>query len=157
MTFTNWIYKWFMRGHDSPPGTERFTRPSSQLFLRSTDMLISKAPSSSACCSLPQNWVTDFSWLFILRFEWHSLKFFQLLWSNLYLLLFPETWQRGEVLEVLQQKRDRLHSTFIHARWKSCFFFLFKPSSLHPLVGHSWIIYYLCSPLKPKLTIRTRR
>lgn len=96
MTFTDWIYKWFMRGHDSPPGTRRFTCPSSQLLLRSPDMLISEAPSSSARSSLPQNWVIDLPWLFIFRFEWHSWEFFQLSWSNLYFLHFPETWHRGE-------------------------------------------------------------
>lgn len=106
MTFTDWIYKWFMRGHDSPPGTERFTCPSSQLLLRSPDMLIFEAPSSSARSSLPQNWVIDLPWLFIFRFEWHSREFFQLSSSNLYFLLFPETWHRGE------ERFWRYHSIF---------------------------------------------
>lgn len=106
MTFTDWIYQWFMRGHDSPPGTGRFTCPSSQLLLRNPDMLISDAPSSSTCSSLPQNWVIDLPWLFIFRFEWHSWESFQLSWSNLYFLLFPETWRRGE------ERFWRYHSIF---------------------------------------------
>lgn len=135
MTFTDWIYKWFMRGHDSPPGTGRFTCPSSQLLLRSSDMLISEAPSSFARSSLPQNWVIDLPWLFIFRFEWRSREFFQLSWSNLYFPPLPgDMAQRGgEVLEVPQhfQKGDTLHSTFIQAGWNSCysFFLLFKPYS----------------------------
>lgn len=135
MTFTDWIYKWFMRGHDSPPGTGRFTCPSSQLLLWSPDMLISEAPSSCARSSVPQNWIIDLSWLFIFRLEWHSREFFQLSWSNLHSLPFPgDMAQRGgEVLEVPQhfQKGGALHSTFIPAAWNSCsfFFFLFKPYS----------------------------
>lgn len=47
----------------------RFTCPSSQLLLRSPDMLISEAPSSYARSSVPQNRVIDLPWLFIFRFE----------------------------------------------------------------------------------------
>lgn len=163
MTFTDWIYKWFMRGHDSPPGTKRFTCPSSQLLLRSPDMLISEAPSSSARSSLPQNWVIDLPWLFIFRFEWHSREFFQLSSSNLYFLLFPETWHRGE------ERFWRYHSIFKSGtRYTALlskqdgtaallFFSSFLNLILHPLVGGSRLIYHPRLPLKPDFMIGTRR
>lgn len=160
MTFAYWIYL-FMKGHDNRPGTGRFTCPSSQLLLRSPDMLISEASSSSSCFSLPQNWVIDLPWLFIFSLEWHSWEFFQLSWSNLYVLLFPERWQRvGEALEVPQhiQKGDMLNSTFVHVGWNSCSFFSsFLNLILHPLVRDSRLIYHPRLPLKPDFTTGTRR
>lgn len=163
VTFTDWIYKWFMRGHDSPPGTGRFTCPSSQLLLRSSDMLISEAPSSYARSSVPQNWIIDLPRLFIFRFEWHSRESFQLSWSNWYFLLFRKAGQRGKerVLEVPQHfpKGDTLHSTFVRARWNSYSSFskIFLNLILHPLVEDSGLIYHPVSALKLHFTTGTRR